>query len=338
MDLTPNDIRNYEFPSALRGYDKDKVDEFAEQVASVLEEAKQEVLKLTMELNSVRSQLTGLKQFEDTIKNAAIDSRRNADTLLSNAKVEAERILNDARNIVQKTVDEHRSRITDVEEKVHQLELVKKSYFNKLRTLISSHMDLVDEVADLEAPKLDTTGINLGGVDGDVVQSEEAGVIQPSTPEAVSQETGEMAQEYEAPAPRVHEVAEGEEPPTEKLDPELAAALANYHADDAAPKEMPAPPAPELDEIPQVSPPRPPAIVETNARAEDIPIGFVAKDGEISARQTNQNGHNQPSDKLPLESNSVDIDSDIDKPTEDILSTLDEVVQKVNELDKAEKK
>ena len=38
MDLSPNDIRNYEFPSQMRGYDKDEVDSLLEQIAAAMEE------------------------------------------------------------------------------------------------------------------------------------------------------------------------------------------------------------------------------------------------------------------------------------------------------------
>ena len=48
MDLSPNDIRNYEFPSQMRGYDKEEVDNLLEQVAAALEEARQQNLKLSM--------------------------------------------------------------------------------------------------------------------------------------------------------------------------------------------------------------------------------------------------------------------------------------------------
>jgi cell division initiation protein len=350
MDLTPNDIRNYDFPGALRGYDKDKVDEFVEQVATVLEEAKQETLKLSMELDSVRGQLSGLKQFEDTIKNAAIDSRRNADMLLSSAKAEAESILNDARNVVQKTVDEHRARITDVEEKVHQLEVVKKSYLTKIKALIASHMELVDEVGEMEMPQLDTSGLDVtdtAAVDDKVHETHVSETAEPvplasTTPASApvaeekspEEEGGSDAQEYKIPVNEDAESDSQEEPPTEKLDPELAAALAGYHADEAVPKLDKAVVQPEETMVQAPPVPPPPAVVETNSLAEDIPAGFVTKDGIPASPR--------PSANMPLESNSVDIDADVnkpvEKPTEDILSTLDEVASKVDELDKAEKK
>ena len=72
MSLTPNDIRNYEFSNQMRGYDKEEVDDFLEQTARALEEVKQENLKLSMEMDSLKSQLAGLRQFEDKIGRAHV--------------------------------------------------------------------------------------------------------------------------------------------------------------------------------------------------------------------------------------------------------------------------
>ena len=86
MDLSPNDVRNYEFSTQMRGYARDDVDDFREQIAAAMEILKQENHKLSMEIDSVKMQLSGLRHFEDTIKDAAIDARRNADMTVANDK------------------------------------------------------------------------------------------------------------------------------------------------------------------------------------------------------------------------------------------------------------
>lgn len=153
MSLSPNDIRNYSFPNQMRGYDRDEVDSFKDQVAQALEAQKQETLKLQMELDSVKSQLAGLKQFEDTIKGAAIDARRNADTLMQNAKKEAELILSRAKEEAEKLVEQKTRQCSHLDNQVEKLDLAKKSYLNKLKQLIGSHFELLDEIASLEPPE-----------------------------------------------------------------------------------------------------------------------------------------------------------------------------------------
>ncbi len=61
MDLSPNDIRNYEFSNQMRGYDKEEVDSFLDKIAEGLENLKQDNLKLSMEIDSLRSQISAFK-------------------------------------------------------------------------------------------------------------------------------------------------------------------------------------------------------------------------------------------------------------------------------------
>ena len=296
MILTPNDIRNQEFSTQLRGYEKDGVDGFMEQVASTLDTAKQECLKLSMEIESLKNQLAGLKQFEDTIKNAAIDARRNADLTLAGAKQEAEEILVKATEEAHQTVSSQAKKLDDLEEQLGQLNLTKRSYLTKLRELISYHMTLVDQIEDSElsteiSKKLEE---NLDVTDSSemTAKSRETVATQPSEDRTITSEQGETEMnseptaeeeltvthspeeipgedappappEVEQPATPASEQPSSEQPP---LDPELAAALESYkHQATQRQVDQNMGPAPAPQEI-----------VETNARAEDIPRGFIA--------------------------------------------------------------
>lgn len=150
MDLSPNDIRKYHFPNQMRGYDREEVDSFREQMAQAFETLKQENVKLGMEVESLKSQLTALKQFEDTIKSAAIDARRNADMTLANARKEAEEILAKAKNHAEELKKAHEAKAQHYQQQLAKLELARKSYVNKLRQLIGNHLDLVNEIANAE--------------------------------------------------------------------------------------------------------------------------------------------------------------------------------------------
>ena len=153
MDLSPNDIRNYEFPGQMRGYDKEEVDNLLEQVATALEEARQQNLKLSMEVDSLKTQLSGLKEFEDTIKGAAIDARRNADATLADAKQEAEELLSKAKDKAEQIITTQEEKIGQVTDQLEKLEQTKRSYITEFRALINSHMDMVDVIATAEIKK-----------------------------------------------------------------------------------------------------------------------------------------------------------------------------------------
>ncbi|MBD3402717.1 hypothetical protein GF420_07465, partial [candidate division GN15 bacterium] len=133
---------------------REEVDGFREQMAQAFETLKQEQVKLSMENESLKNQLAALKQFEDTIKSAAIDARRNADMTLANAKKEAEEILNQARNQAEEIKQSHSALIEKHDAEKTKLELARKSYISKLRQLIQNHLELVDEIATAETPEV----------------------------------------------------------------------------------------------------------------------------------------------------------------------------------------
>lgn len=147
MDLTPNDITNFSFSSKMRGYDKDEVENLLSQVATALEKAKNENARLATESQSLKNQVETLKQFEDAIKKAAIDARKNADEMMAKAKAEADQIINAAKADALKITEAKEQAVIDLNDQIQKLEETKKSFIHELRNLINSHMDMVDDVA-----------------------------------------------------------------------------------------------------------------------------------------------------------------------------------------------
>jgi len=152
--LSPNDIRNYEFSNQMRGYDKDEVKELLEQVAVTLENLKQENLKLSMQADSYKSQLDGVRQFESAIKDATIDARRNADATIANAKKEAAEITARAQKEMNEAIGSRETKIKQIQEQLTKLEMTRTSYVTKLRDMIESHRDLINDITQLKMPSI----------------------------------------------------------------------------------------------------------------------------------------------------------------------------------------
>jgi cell division initiation protein len=254
MEMSPNDIRNFEFSTHMRGYDKDAVDNFREQVAQTIEALKQENLRLSMECESVRLQLNGLKQFEDAIKNAAIDARRNADMTVANAKHEAELIVSRATNEAEQVLSGRAQRHAELESSIQKLELTRKSYLSKLRQLIGSHLEWVQELAQAELPEAQRTQAKSQPQSQQQHQLQQEDRIEITDTKEMTAQTREtvatvpskqgLAKTEEANAASkivevdhtitnrqvtdaVRAVVQEEEQP-KQIDPELASALENY--------------------------------------------------------------------------------------------------------------
>lgn len=332
MELSPNDIRGYEFRTQMRGYDREEVSRFLDQVAGALEEAKQQNLKLSIELQSVRSQLSGLKQFEDTIKSAAIDARRNADMTVATAKQEAAMITSRAKSEAESIIVNRTKEIGEIESQITRLGLTRKSYLSKIRNLVQSHLELIDELDSGELPRQDTDNRITVTQSEDVTTEKRETVAQEPAPlqeeppveDQPSQDNlaAELKQAVQAPdltPATVH-----------AIDPELAAALESYKriaARKAAEQQaaLQRPTAPRQDEV-----------VETTRRAEEIPEGFVAKETDLE---------DQPStDKVVLSQNARNLKADdsggFRRPIspEELAGELDEVAARLEEeINKAAK-
>ncbi len=339
MDLSPNDIRNYEFPSQMRGYDKEEVDSLLNQIASVLEAMKQENMKVSMELDSVRTQLSGLREFEETIKGAAIDARRNADMTVANARKEAELILSKAQADADQIVHVRSQQIADLEDQIAKLDLSKKSYLGKVRAMINSHLDMIDDIATAEIkrelstkPKEESIRVtNSSEVERDNFESiatqpsetpvdaaEEVAVTEEGHPASPTSDTDKIPTDAPPPETEAAEEPEEEAP----VDPELAAALERYNSPTESTSIPEAPPSEPTEEPPMPSPSPPhDRFVETTASAEDIPKGFVAGPPGTSEHPPLPDS-GQPSGEF--------------KP-EDLADELDNIADKfAQELDKAE--
>jgi len=351
MDLSPNDIRNYEFANQIRGYSKDEVDDFRELVAAALEALKQENLKLSMEIDSLKMQLAGLRQFEDTIKSAAIDARRNADLTVANAKKEAELILSRAKTEAMEIIGSRAQKVGEIEDQITRLQFAKKSYLSKLRHLIKSHLEALEEVVSSETAAEPKSGLEVTESIEVTRKRLETIATKPDKPEPIKTEEVNAAEQIvpasatpeEEPSPTAAEDVSGDQTPhpEQPVDPELAAALEKYQRKEELPAEQQPTATPTTDHAPA-----PGEIVETSARAEDIPEGFITPEADTAASDgTDKVAVAADSQPDATEHNAIDMGAPPDSAKEDskvapdnLAEELDRVVAKFEEeMDKAEK-
>ena len=343
MSLSPNDIRNYEFPSQMRGYDKEEVDSFLDQVATTLENLKQETLKLSMENDSLKGQLDNLKQFEDSIKGAAIDARKNADSTMSSAKTEAENILAEAKAKAEALVSSKEEMISEYKKQLNRLEQTKESFAAEIKDLINVHLGMINKITDsdfsyspedeIEEPKYERAHDENATGSIEVTNSEEVerdkmtSVGSEASTETIVREDANAAGEI---------IPVAEQAP---VDPELAEALAGYEHPNRKPEKI----SPDTM-IGGGNIPKPGVVVETTKRAEDIPEGFIVgnavdvdENTDTDEADTGKFDMGSEYSNESCEHNAITVADEL--TPDNIVKELDNVVAKFEEeLDKAESK
>ena len=278
MSLTANDIRSIEIRSQMRGYDKEEVDNLLEQVAVAIETTKQENVKLSMEIDSLRSEVASLKENEDVIKSAAIDARKNANTTIKAAKKEAADIIAKAKEESKNVIAGNSKKVQEIEQHIQSLDQNRKTYLSKLRTLISSHLELAEREAVLDvkeamadAAESVTPGESITVTNTEDIATENREIIADTDDEDVDA-TDDQEEEDSGPEKQA-ELREDDEPSAAELEEALKQYQDSGKGADGEPTQPPTASPPSLASPGQ-------KWEETDALADEVPSGFIAKRNE----------------------------------------------------------
>lgn len=201
--ITPMDIHNKTFSKGLRGYSEEEVNDFLRQIVTDYEQIYREHREMEEEMDQMKLKLSNYERISDTMtatlqlakdtaENVKKNAKRNADILISNAKMEGDRQVKDA--------EDYRRRLAET--MIHT-EGNMKNYVSKIRKDLELALASIDALENLKAPIV--PGYAYPAVE---LTEEEA----PKTEEASS----EAAQEETAAEETVAEDAVSEEPAAEE--------------------------------------------------------------------------------------------------------------------------
>ena len=142
--FTALDARRYDFATAWRGYDKLRVEQFREQVASELERLTRANQELDEKARGFLEQLRAFRERDRALNDALIaaqklreetadTAQREADLVRREAQAEAERVIRDARAEAQGEVERLRGEVRRIEDEIASLDRVHRTYIAQLR-------------------------------------------------------------------------------------------------------------------------------------------------------------------------------------------------------------
>jgi DivIVA domain-containing protein len=150
MALTPIDVQQKTFGTALRGYDLDEVDDFLDEVVTSLKDYEQRLRDAQERIATLEVEVTNRGDAEGAIARALVAAQRSADSIVAEARSEADQIRAGAQLEVADLV-----RASDVEKAEAEAEI------ERVRAVIS---DLRARLAGLGA----TVGGTLDEADAEI--------------------------------------------------------------------------------------------------------------------------------------------------------------------------
>ena len=125
MALTPLDIQNKTFPTKMRGYNQDEVDDFLDLVVRDYEELTQRNRELEKAVKHSEEKLEYFKELKDALNQSIIVAQDTADKVKTSASKESEVIITSAQNKADELVANAEKRAhqltTDAEEKARKI-------------------------------------------------------------------------------------------------------------------------------------------------------------------------------------------------------------------------
>lgn len=227
--ITPMDIHNKTFSKGLRGYSEEEVNDFLRQIVTDYEQIYREHREMEEEMDQMKLKLSNYERISDTMtatlqlakdtaENVKKNAKRNADILISNAKMEGDRQVKDA--------EDYRRRLAET--MIHT-EGNMKNYVSKIRKDLELALASIDALENLKAP---------------IVPGYAYPAVEPEEEEAPADAPAE-----EIPTEKVPDkAAPAEETPVEEPAEETAAPAEEPAPDaEGTPIEEPAPAAEEAD-------------------------------------------------------------------------------------------
>lgn len=208
--ITPMDIHNKTFSKGLRGYSEEEVNDFLRQIVTDYEQIYREHREMEEEMDQMKLKLSNYERISDTMtatlqlakdtaENVKKNAKRNADILISNAKMEGDRQVKDA--------EDYRRRLAET--MIHT-EGNMKNYVSKIRKDLELALASIDALENLKAPIVPGYAYPAVEPEEEAPKTEEA-PSEAAQEETVAEET--PAEEAVSEEPAAEESGAGEEAP-----------------------------------------------------------------------------------------------------------------------------
>ena len=138
--LTPVDVRRYDFGSALRGYDKARVDQFRDQVAEELERLMRVTQEMEAKAKGFHEQLRAFRERDKALNDALISAQQLRVETREQADREAQLILREARAEGEKIVEQAKLDVRKVQTELEALERSRRNYLAHLRAMVERQL------------------------------------------------------------------------------------------------------------------------------------------------------------------------------------------------------
>jgi cell division initiation protein len=148
MNVTPLDLRQQQFRSSMRGYDRDEVTAFLAEVAADYEAALQEADRMRQEVARLEGLVNEHREHERNLRNTLLTAQRLADEMKEAANQQAAAITREAEERADLILEKAQARVDDVHREIDGLRMKRREVETSVESLIASLTNTLDFIHD----------------------------------------------------------------------------------------------------------------------------------------------------------------------------------------------
>ena len=155
MAITPNELLEKEFSIRFRGYDREEVDSFLEEVANFLTSVIKERNELKDKILAYKKQLSMLKHQESEFRKAITTAHQMAEDMKTSAEKEAELVIERAKLDADRIVADAHQEAIQLEDRIRKLRMLQRESVHKMRSSFEGFIRILDDEMMLPPEEID---------------------------------------------------------------------------------------------------------------------------------------------------------------------------------------
>jgi cell division initiation protein len=151
MNVTPLDLRQQKFKTAMRGYDRGEVDALLAEAAEDYEGALRDSDQLRQDVARLEMALAEHRSEEKSLRNTLVSAQRIADGLRESAQADAQRILREAEVRADTLVQKAQLRLEELQREIDALKLRRRETETSVEAIINALKNTLDFVREQDS-------------------------------------------------------------------------------------------------------------------------------------------------------------------------------------------
>lgn len=144
MKITPLDIKKQEFARKFRGYSREEVQSYLENIANEFEAVLKKNLALEEKLSSLEVRLSSYTGMENVLQDTLVTTQKSAEELKAAAQRKAKAVIDEARVAANRLMADARADLLKVQREVEDLKNQKARFIVEFKSLLDTQHAMLD--------------------------------------------------------------------------------------------------------------------------------------------------------------------------------------------------